>query len=351
MSYYWFVFSIVLSWIFLAELFSVKSKYIDTCFLLFLIFFSGLRYNADNDYLSYQQMFNAISYESSLVEAMRVADIWQVEKGFFLFLFVVKRTFNEFFIVTLFSSFLTIILIWKSFRSLSPRYYRYAFYLYFCTLYFTQPFMQIRFGLASAFISFFIALCLNDKNSKYFISKILVFSLAISNHLISIFAIFLIPFKKIVQKFNLFFIIIFSSLFVYFFIDLSFFLLLMTNISSRYISYLSEESDVSNMLIFVALMLLFYYFLTYKKKCSEGDITVYTTLYMLVVMGALGKYGVLNRASLLFYPVFFCFFSNLQGRIKVMEFKFLFFLFTVVIGAIKFIPTLNYLNEYKTIFE
>lgn len=120
--------------------------------LFFCILFFGGRYECDYDYENYVQMYidTPNLKEETWASFLKYYLMMQVEFGFLLSCSVLKALGCPSQSIFLLCSFLTFFFVGKSFWELSK--YPFLSLFLFSTQFFGQPFMQMRFGVAIAFV-------------------------------------------------------------------------------------------------------------------------------------------------------------------------------------------------------
>ena len=324
-----------------------RKQLLRTIFTIAIIFVGG-RHWCDNDFENYSFFFEntPILYETSIKELSAIYLNWQVEIGYILscsFLKIFGLGSQSIFFLCSFLTFFPLMLFFKKIS----RFPVISFFFFFFTL-FTLPFVQMRFGVATAFSTIALWNLAEHKKKKFWVW----FFLALSFHMTSlvILSIYFLYEKKLSSKTAL--LICFASL-ILSFIPIK---LIFINIISfiglgRYMTYAEDGSaGISSLIYFIIMLFPFIYYMDFfRKRIAYYDLLLIMGVMTILIGGIVREVPILNRFSLLLsisYSIIVpSYLLLLERKSQIVG-----YILIVIFVFLKFIPSLNHIDNYDSIF-
>lgn len=331
---------------------SSKGKRSVLIFLIFItVIFVGGRYWCDNDFENYVTFFEETPSvdKTSISELFQLYLFWQVEPGYILSCSFFKLLGLGYQSIFLLCAMLTFILVAKSFQRISV-YPILSFFLFFTTL-FTLPFVQMRFGVATACVCYALVQLDNQNKKGYW--KWMIIGLLFHMTALIGFVIYWVYKIRLTRK-RSFILLICSFAFSLIPIKIIFINVLSILGFDRYLGYASEEDSRFISLIFLMILLFpfIYYEPILKKKIVHYHLLLVMGLSALLIGCVTREVPILNRFSLLL-SVSYC--VILPSYFILMKKNGTFFCLWVLLIAyafLKFLPSLNHIQNYQNfLFE
>lgn len=311
-----------------------------------IIFFGG-RYNCDNDYGNYIHFYNVTPplYQMTWKTFIQLYTGYQVEPLFFVFSSLLKMFGMGGQAIILFYASVTFVVISRLIlkTSIHPLM---SFFLY-TTCYFSLPFIQIRFGVASVCCLYAIYL-LNCENKKSYWKWQIT---ALFFHLTAIIGLlyyFLNRFK-ITPKRSYF--LLGAGFLLIFFPTREIFTWIVNLIGmSRYLNYLNEESiGLGSCLLHIVLFApLILFQKTLKAQIQHFEMFLKLAIFTILLMIITTQLPILNRFSLLFassscISIVYYFLLVKKNKANQIILWNIFILY----AFLKFYPSLNHIDNYQ----
>lgn len=350
MLYYIFLF-IFLGALCLLDLYpsiQIKRKKLLYAFFFIAVIFVGSRYWCDNDFENYSFFYDNIPilYKTSIKELCSIYLNWQVEIGYILscsFLKVFGLGNQSIFFLCSFMTFLPLMFFFKK----VSKYPVISFFFFFFTL-FTLPFVQMRFGVATAFCMLALWHLTNNRKKKFWIW----FVLALSFHLTSLVILgvyFLYEIKLSKEKALA---ICFISLGISFIPIKAIFIHVISMLGlGRYMTYTSDEKiGISSLIYFIIILFPFIYYMDFfKKRIQYYDLLLLMAVMTILIGGIVREVPILNRFSLLLSTSYSVIVPSYLLLLKRNS-QLIGFILIVVFVILKFIPSLTHIDKYDSIF-
>lgn len=339
---------ILLSFSFLdfAKINPLRKRGIFIFLILGIITFIGGRFYCDNDYTNYIYFFNATPplHKMDYSTFMSIYLMYQVEPLFFLFSSIFKmiglggQSIIFFYTICTFTFFSIFIIRTSPFPFIS-------LFLY-STCYFSLPFLQMRFGLASACCIYAILQLNNGQKRSYWKWQII----AMLFHFTAFvgLAYFCISKLKITPKYT--YIILLSSLLLLLFPIRNLFSSFVNLIGmNRYLIYLNEETlSLSSTLLHVIIFSPLYIFHDkLRNVIPEYEMFLKLSLLSILMMVVSTQLPILTRFSLLFATSSCCFVPAYISLIKKDNRNYVIvWIFICTYALLKFYPSLQHIDSY-----
>lgn len=341
-----FIISLLFSFIDFAKINSIRKKGIFILFTSGIILFMGGRFYCDNDYSNYISFFNETPplHKMDYSTFMNIYLLYQVEPLFFLFSSIFKmiglggQSIIFFYTICTFTFFSIFILRTSSFPFIS-------LFLY-STCYFSLPFMQMRFGLASSCCIYAILKLNNGQSRSYWKWQII----AILFHFTALagFTYFCIRRLRITPKYT--YIILLSSLLLLFFPIRSLFSFVVSFIGMhRYLNYLNEEalSLSSTFLHIIIFSPLYIFHNKLRNTIPEYDMFLKLSLLSILLMVVSTQLPILTRFAILFATSSCCFIPAYISLVKKDNRNVIIVWILICFYALlKFYPSLQHIDSY-----
>ncbi len=327
---------------------SAKSKkYIYWLVVIGSMFFFGGRYNCDNDYSNYMIFYNVTPplWQMTRDEFIQLYTGYQIEPLFFIFSSLFRSVGIGGQAIILFYAATTILIIAQFIKKTSD-YPLISFFLY-VTCYFSLPFMQMRFGIASVCCLYAIYHLEHGNKILYWKWQII----AILFHLTAIIGLlyYCLARIKITPK-RSYFLLASSFLLIFFPIREIFTWGVNFVGMSRYLSYLDEETiGMESCLLHIVLFSpLFIFQNKFRQHIQQFDMFLKMVIFAILLMLVTVQLPILNRFSLLFASSFcisivYYFIlikkSNLNRTLVWMLFA--------LYAWLKFYPSLQHIDNYQ----
>lgn len=326
---------------------SNKSKRNILFFLIVVaIFFVGGRYWCDNDFENYVTFFEETPSidKTSIYELFQLYLFWQVEFGYIFSCSFFKLLGLGYQSIFFLCAMLTFILVAKSFQRISV-YPILSFFLFFTTL-FTLPFVQMRFGVATACVCY--ALVQLDKQNKKGYWRWMVIGLLFHMTALIGFVIYWVYKIRLTRK-RIFILLICSFAFSLIPIKLIFINVLSILGFDRYLGYASEESSgvVSLMFLLILLFPFIYYEPILRKKISHYHLLLVMGLSTLLIGCITREVPILNRFSLLLSISYCVIIPSYFILMKKNGTFFCSWILLIAYAFLKFLPSLNHIQNYQ----
>lgn len=341
-----FIISLLFSFIDFAKINPIRKRGIFIFFTIGIIIFIGGRFYCDNDYTNYIYFFNETPplHKMDYSTFMGIYLLYQVEPLFFLFSSIFKmiglggQSIIFFYTICTFTFFSIFILRTSSFPFIS-------LFLY-STCYFSLPFMQMRFGLASACCIYAI-LKLNNGQSRSYWKWQVIAMLFHFTALVGL-AYFFIRKLKITPKYT--YIILLSSLLLLFFPVRSLYSSFVNLIGmSRYLGYLNEGAlSLSSTFLHIIVFSPLYIFQNQlRNTMPEYDMFLKLSLLSILMMVVSTQLPILTRFALLFATSSCCFIPAYISLVKKDNRNIIIvWTFICFYALLKFYPSLQHVDSY-----
>lgn len=326
---------------------SNKSKQNVLFFLIVItVFFVGGRYWCDNDFQNYVTFFEETPSiaKTSISELFRLYLLWQVEPGYIFSCSFFKLLGLGYQSIFFLCSMLTFILVVKYFQKASA-YPILSFFLFFTTL-FTLPFVQMRFGVATACVCY--ALVQLDSQNKKGYWKWMIIGLLFHMTALIGFVIYWIYKIELTRK-RSFVLLICSFAFSLIPIKVIFINVLSILGFDRYLRYADSDSSglVSLVFLFILLFPFIYYEPVLKKKITHYHLLAVMGLSTLLIGCVTREVPILNRFSLLLSVSYCAIIPSYFTLMKKNGTIFCSWVLLVAYAFLKFLPSLNHIQNYQ----
>lgn len=345
----YFVIFCLLAFISAVDILSVsnKNKHDILLFLIAIaIFFVGGRYWCDNDFQNYVTFFEETPSidKTSIYELIQLYLFWQVEPGYIFSCSFFKLLGLGYQSIFLFCSIVTFILVAKSFQKVSV-YPILSFFLFFTTL-FTLPFVQMRFGVATACVCYALVQLDNQNKKGYW--KWMIIGLLF--HMTALVGFVIYWAYKIPMSRKLSFILwTFSFAFSLIPIKVIFINVISLFGFERYLMYADEASSHFMSLIFLMILLFpfIYYEPILRKRIKHYHLLLIMGLCTLLIGCVTREIPILNRFSILLSISYCIIIPSYFTLMKKNGTIFCSWLFLVLYAFLKFLPSLNHIQIYQ----
>lgn len=322
-----------------------KRIILNFCIICAIVFVGG-RYWCDNDYANYVTFFEGTPpiHKTNISDLFQIYLLWQVELGYILSCSALKLFSLNYQFIFILCAVMTFALIAKFFSRISL-YPIFSLFLFFAT-FFTLPFVQMRFGVATACVCYAL-LQLDEQNTKGYWKWMII---GILFHMTALIGIVVYYIYKIPLTRNLCFILLFSS-FIFSFVPIK---LIFINVLSylgltRYLGYTDEAVNGFVSLIYLIILLLpfIYYEPILRKRIPHYHLLLVMGMSSILVGCITREVPILNRLYLLL-SVSYCsiipsYFSLLKKNGTIL----FSWLLLILYALIKYIPSLNHLQPYQ----
>jgi hypothetical protein len=329
----------------------LNSKLLDYLLLMSLICFVGFRYNCDNDYHNYAAFYQEIPPVFDIAGVWAWSYLHSVEFGYVLMCAFLKTLGFGYQSIFMFCSIITFTFLYMAFKRLI-KYSTIALFGFFAQ-YFTLLFVQMRFGVATA-ISIYALSFLQTKNKKNFW---FFFSLALLFHLSALGILGTYCFYKInwLKKIYLIPFVLLGSLLSLLIPIKNLVEPIMSSFGGgRYASYLKTNHEIGFISLLYTVILIIPLIL-FRKKLVKKQVNVNLFLSMAIASVSIsilvGRVEILNRFSLI-NSVVLCMVLPLYFLlIKQPINKVIWFCLIILYSYLKFLPSMQWISEYTTIFS
>lgn len=346
----YFLFFLLLGMLSLADILNLTARSKNSLFNIIVaccILFIGGRFECDNDYANYITFYNATPplWEMTWDKFIQLYMGYQVEPFFFIFSSLFKSFLFNGQAIILFYAAATMLVSARFIKktSCTPCI---SFFLY-ATCYFSMPFMQMRFGLASACCLYAIYHLQQGNKASYWKWQLI----AILFHMTAIIGLVYYAVRNITITPKRSYLILASSfLFIFFPIRTIFTWGINLIGMNRYLIYLNEEAtSLNSCLIHIILFSpLFIFQNRFRKYIQDFDFFFKMAILTILLMVITVQLPILNRFSLLFASsscIFLTYYMDLFKGNKSNQI--LVWLGLFFYALLKFYPSLQYLDNYQ----
>jgi len=330
----------------------VINKAINVLLLLVLICFFGFRYNCDNDYNNYADIYSATpSLAKGAAAVVAYSVLVSVELGYTFVSAFFKMLSLSTQSIFIFSALLTFSIIYSVFKrnSLFPII---SLLIYFAQ-FFSLPFIQMRFGIAMSLVLLASFYLFRGKKLKYWLLIILGASFqfcALGG--IAVFLFYKIDWLKRP-------VLLWSTLLLSLFLMLlplrGILIAIMSSVGiERYVRLYADAesaSPISNVISAILLVPLIYYRNFFSKVLPETKILLSMGLSSIFVGSLVWQLGILNRFSMITATTFCLIIPSYLMLLQTRKERFVGYLLIILYSFLKFLPNMNFVTEYQTFFN
>lgn len=326
---------------------SCKSKRNIAYFLVIIAtFFVGGRYWCDNDFVNYVSFYEATPpiNSTTVSELFQLYLFWQVEPGYILSCSFLRFFGLGFQAIFFLCATLTFVLVSKSFQRISV-YPILSFFFFFTTL-FTLPFVQMRFGVATACVCYALVQLDNQNKKGYW--RWMIFGLLFHMTALIGFVIYWIYKIRLTRQ----------RAFVFLACSFAFSLIpikaIFINIVSllgleRYMKYVDTESSGFLSLIFLIILLspFIYYEPILRQRIKHYHLLLVMGLSAVLIGCITSDIPILNRFFLLLSISYCVIIPSYLVLLKKNISLFFAWLLLIAYAFLKYLPSLNHVQTYQ----